>query len=246
MMTDGKTCTIVLPTYNEEENIEKMVSSLREMYPDVHILIMDDGSSDRTKELVEALNLENVRFVVRDSEVRGVTASVCDGILLAETDLFMCMDSDFQHPLEAAGRLCAEMNKDYDIVVGVRVDRWALGLKRSLGSWMFHLLASSVLFVHGKKGSKDIASGLFGGDVKLFSKVIKEHGDKFEMRGFKLLFDFLLHAPSEIKMGTIKYKFEKRESGTSKVNPMTVYRSFHQCGMVGRFLAWIYKAMFIR
>jgi dolichol-phosphate mannosyltransferase len=175
-----------------------------------------------------------------------VTASVCDGILLAGTELFLCMDSDFQHPLEAAGRLYAEMNKGFDIVVGVRVDRWALGLKRSIGSSLFHILASSVLFVHGKKGSKDIASGLFGGDVELFSKVIKEHGDKFEMRGFKLLFDFLQHAPSEIKMGTIKYKFGKRESGKSKVKPMTVYLSFHQCGMVGRFLAMVYKAMFIK
>ncbi|MCL1811100.1 MAG: glycosyltransferase [Methanomassiliicoccaceae archaeon] len=243
-MAGGKTFTIVLPTYNEEENIEKMVVSLREMYPDFHILIMDDGSKDRTKEIVDALNFENVRFVVRESDVRGVTASVCDGILIAGTDLFMCMDSDFQHPLEAAGRIYDELNKDYDVVVGVRVDRWALGLKRSAGSWLFHLLASSVLFVHGKKRSKDIASGLFGGDVELFSKVIEEHGDGFEMRGFKLLFDFMLHAPSDIKIGEIKYEFGKRAGGKSKVNPEIVYRSFHQCGIVGRFFARIYKALF--
>ncbi|MCL1978547.1 MAG: glycosyltransferase [Methanomassiliicoccaceae archaeon] len=243
-MAGEKTFTIILPTYNEEENIEKMVVSLREMYPDFQILIMDDNSSDRTKEIVDSLNLENVRFVVRDSDVRGVTASVCDGILMAGTDLFMCMDSDFQHPLEAAGRIYAELNKDYDLVVGLRVDRWALGFKRSMGSWLFHFLASSVLFVHGKKRSKDIASGLFGGSVELFSDVIREHGDKFEMRGFKLLFDFMLHAPSDIKVGGIKYEFGRRMNGKSKVNPEIVYRSFHQCGMVGRFLARIYKAMF--
>jgi len=245
-MAGGKTFTIILPTYNEEENIEKMVVSLREMYPDFHILIMDDGSADRTKEIVDALNYDNVRFVVRDSDVRGVTASVCDGITMAGTDFFMCMDSDFQHPLEAAGRIYDELNKDHDLVVGVRVDRWALGFKRSMGSWMFHLLAASVLFVHGKKGSKDIASGLFGGDVELFSKTINEHGDGFEMRGFKLLFDFMQHAPSDLKVGEIKYEFGKRQGGTSKVNPKIVYLSFHQCGMVGRFFAWIYKAMFIR
>ncbi|MCL2032299.1 MAG: glycosyltransferase [Methanomassiliicoccaceae archaeon] len=243
-MAGGKTFTVILPTYNEEENIEKMVVSLRDMYPDFHILIMDDGSTDRTKEIVDALNFENVRFVVRDSDVRGVTASVCDGILIAGTDLFMCMDSDFQHPLEAAGRLYDEMNKDYDLVVGVRVNRRALGFKRSMGSWMFHVLALSVLFVHGKGKTKDIASGLFGGDVGLFSKVIEEQGDKFEMRGFKLLFDFLRNGPSDVKVGEITYEFGKRTGGKSKVNPKIVYLSFHQCGIVGRFFARIYKAMF--
>jgi dolichol-phosphate mannosyltransferase len=244
-MAGEKTFTIILPTYNEEENIAKMVTSLNDMYPDFNILIMDDASKDRTKEIVESLNIEKVRFYVRSSDVRGVTASVSEGITIAGTDLFMCMDSDFQHPLEAAGRLYEEMCKDFDIVVGVRVNRRALGFKRSMGSWMFHILASSVLFIHGKKGSKDIASGLFGGSVELFTKVINEHGDKFEMRGFKLLYDFLRWGPSDVKMGTIKYEFFKREGGTSKVSPRTVYLSFHQCGCVGRFVAWIYKAMFI-
>ena len=244
-MPGGKTFTIILPTYNEEENIGKMVTSLKEMYPDFQILIMDDNSKDRTKEIVDSLHYDNVRFVVRDSDIRGVTAAVCDGIVMSGTDYFMCMDSDFQHPLEAAGRIYAELIKGNDLVVGIRVDRWALGFKRSMGSFAFHYLASSVLFVHGKKGSKDIASGLFGGDVELFSKVINEHGSEFEMRGFKLLFDFMLHAPSDYKMGEIKYEFGKRQGGTSKVSPKVVYLSFHQCGMVGRFLAGIYKALFI-
>jgi dolichol-phosphate mannosyltransferase len=244
-MAGEKTFTIILPTFNEEANIAEMVTTLNKTYPDFQILIMDDGSEDRTKENVESLNIDKVRFVVRDSDIRGVTASVSEGITIAGTDLFMCMDSDFQHPLEAAGRLYAEICKGYDIVVGIRVNRRALGFKRSLGSWMFHILASSVLFVHGKKGSKDIASGLFGGSVELFTEVIREHGDKFEMRGFKLLFDFLRHGPSDVKMGEIVYKFEKRAKGASKVRPMTVYLSFHQCGVVGRFIASIYKAMFI-
>jgi len=244
-MAGEKTFTIILPTYNEEENIAKMVTSLNDMYPNFNILIMDDGSKDKTKEIVESLNIEKVRFYSRNAEIRGVTASVSEGITVCGTDLFMCMDSDFQHPLEAAGRLYEEMLKGFDIVVGIRTNRRALGFKRSMGSWMFHLLASSVLFVHRKKGSKDIASGLFGGSVEVFTKVIEEHGDKFEMRGFKLLYDFLRWGPSDVKMGEVVYEFAKREAGSSKVKPMTIYLSFHQCGIVGRFLARIYKAMFI-
>jgi dolichol-phosphate mannosyltransferase len=245
-MDDGKTFTIILPTYNEEEGIANMLTALKEMYPDFHILIMDDNSTDRTKEVVDALNFDKVRMIVRDSDVRGVTVSVCDGILACGTDYFMCMDSDFQHPLEAAGRIYAELNKGFELVIGVRVDRRALGFKRSLGSYAFATLASSVLFVHGKTRTKDIASGLFGGSVELFSEVINEEGSKFEMKGFKLLYDFLRNGPSDVKVSEITYEFGKRASGSSKVSPKVIYLSFHQCGVVGRFLAWIYKIIFYR
>ncbi len=243
MDPNGKTCTIILPTYNEEENIAKMVVMLREMYPDFHILIMDDNSTDRSKELVDTLNYDNVRFVVRDPEDRGLTASTCEGIRIAQTDLFVNMDSDFQHPLESIGRIYDELNKGYDLVIGVRTDRKALGFKRSLGSWLFHVLASSVLFVHGKKRSKDIMSGLFGGDVSIFSQVIEENGDKFEMRGFKVLLDLMRYAPSDINVGEVRYDFGKRQGGESKVNPKIVMLTLNQCGIIGRGVARIYKAL---
>ena len=245
-MAGGKTFTIILPTYNEEEGIQNMLRELSSKYPDFNILIMDDNSKDKTKEKVEEMNLEKVRFVERNAEIRGVTASVCDGILLAGTDYFMCMDSDFQHPIEAAQRIYDELNKGFDLVIGVRVNRKALGFKRSMGSYAFATLASSVLFVHGKKRTKDIASGLFGGSVELFSEVINKEGSKFEMRGFKLLFDFLRNGPSDVKLSEITYEFFERAAGTSKVSPKVIYLSFHQCGIVGRFFAGIYKIIFYR
>ncbi|MDR2698505.1 MAG: glycosyltransferase [Candidatus Methanoplasma sp.] len=245
-MAERRTCTVILPTYNEEANIADMVLSLREMYPDLHILVMDDNSTDRSKELVDALGLENVRFTVRDKDDRGLTASVCEGITIAGTDLFVNMDSDFQHPLEAVGRIYEELNGGCDLVVGIRTDRKALGFKRSAGSWAFHVLASSILFVHGKRRSKDIMSGLFGGDAEIFSKVVTEQGSRFEMKGFKVLFDLMRYAPPDIKTGEITYEFGKRAGGESKVNPRIVHLTLRQCGIVGRFFARIYKALFIR
>ncbi|MDR0508497.1 MAG: glycosyltransferase [Candidatus Methanoplasma sp.] len=243
-MAEKRTCTVILPTFNEEENIAKMVSSLKEMYPDFCILIMDDNSADRSKELVEALNFRDVRFFVRAPDDKGLTASTCEGITIAGTDFFVNMDSDFQHPLEAVGRIYDELNKGFDLVVGIRSDRKALGFKRSAGSWLFHALASSVLFVHGKRRSKDIMSGLFGGSTAIFSDVIKENGNKFEMKGFKVLLDLMKFAPPEIRVGEITYEFGKRMGGESKVNPKIVYLTLRQCGIVGRFFARFYKALF--
>ena len=71
-------CTVVLPTYNEEGNIGKMVSTLREMYPEFYVLVMDDNSKDRTKEIVEDISSkdDHVRFFTRDPNDRGLSASI--------------------------------------------------------------------------------------------------------------------------------------------------------------------------
>lgn len=241
-MTMTGTCTIILPTYNEEENIANMVVSLREMYPDFHILIMDDNSTDRSKELVDALNYPNVVFFVRDPGDRGLTASVCQGITEAKTDYFINMDSDFQHPLTSVKQIYDKLEEGVDLCIGVREDRKALGFKRSFGSWAFHVMASATLFFHGKKRSKDIMSGLFGGRTEIFADVVKENANRFEMVGFKVLFDLMKYSPSNITIGEITYEFGKRQGGESKVSPRIVTSTLRQCGIVGRFFARIYSA----
>ncbi|MDR0888172.1 MAG: glycosyltransferase [Candidatus Methanoplasma sp.] len=239
----GRTCTIILPTYNEEENIANMVTALREAYPDFRILIMDDNSKDRSKELVDALGCDDVTFFVRDPEDRGLSASICQGIIETQTDYFINMDSDFQHPISAVGQVYGNLESGFDLSVGVRNDRVALGFKRWFGSWAFHALASMTLFVHGKKKTKDIMSGLFGGRTEIFREVIVQNSDKFEMKGFKALFDLLKFAPSGIKIGEITYEFGERRGGESKISPKVVASALRQCGLVGRFFARIYVAV---
>ncbi|MDR1405523.1 MAG: glycosyltransferase [Candidatus Methanoplasma sp.] len=243
-MTDsGRTCTVILPTYNEEKNIAGMVTLLREMYPDFRILIMDDGSADRSKELVDALGYDNVVFFVRDPDDRGLTASVCQGITETNTDYFICMDSDFQHPLSSVGQIYGSLEDGYDLCIGVRRSRKVLGLKRSLGSWIFQIMASAVLFFRGKKRSADIMSGFFGGRTEVFSEVIRDHGGRFEMPGFKVLFDLMKYSPDGINIGEVSYEFGERREGESKINPKVVKSALRQMGVIGRFLARIYGAV---
>jgi dolichol-phosphate mannosyltransferase len=96
-------CTIILPTYREAGNIQKMVAYLRELYPDFFVLIMDDNSRDGSKELIEDLNDPMVRFVERGPDDRGLSASIFQGIMETGTEFFINMDADFQHPPEAVG-----------------------------------------------------------------------------------------------------------------------------------------------
>ncbi|MCG7840351.1 MAG: glycosyltransferase, partial [Methanomassiliicoccales archaeon] len=92
--------TIILPTYNEAGNIQPMLETLSSLYPGASIIVADDNSKDNTQENV--LDFANshplTRLLRRDPADRGLTASIVDGIMSAETAHFVVMDADFQHP----------------------------------------------------------------------------------------------------------------------------------------------------
>lgn len=204
---------------------------------------MDDNSKDRSKELIEALGDPKVRFVTRDPNDRGLAASELQGILEAETDYFMTIDCDFQHPPSALGDMYKKLEEGADLCIGVRDDRFALGFVRWAGSWAFNIFADMYLFCHGKKISKDVMSGLIGGRTDVFVPVIKANWSKMELRGWKVLIDLLKFGPNDMKTANVYYTFGKRMEGESHISPNVVIRTFHQCGYVGKFLALLYSGL---
>ncbi len=234
-------CTVILPTYNEEANIVRMVGSLREMYPAFRILIMDDNSKDRTRELTEPLLVDGVvRFFTRDPADRGLSASIFQGIMETDTEFFINMDSDFQHPPGALGPMFEELRSGADLCVGVRADRGTgLSFIRWLGSWGCHFAAVFILRFRGKKSCGDTMSGLFGGRTALFREVVERDGAYFERRGFKALFDLMKNAPADIRISETEYEFGERQGGVSKLSPAVVTSFLRQCGPAGRALARI-------
>ena len=241
-MAGDNGCTVILPTYNEEANIGHMVDVLREMYPDFHVLVMDDNSKDDTQKLVleRAAKDPNVRLVVRDPEDRGLSASIFEGIMKTETKYFVNMDADFQHPPEAVGRIYQQLTEGSELSIGVREDRTSLSsFGRWVGSWGAHYLAAFTLKLHNRQISSDIMSGLFGGDAALCQKVIEQDSENFQMKGFKALFDLMKYVPEDIKLTEVKFKFGERQGGESKLSGGIIVSLLKQCDAWGTFLAKI-------
>jgi len=235
------TCTVVIPTYNEEKNIVNMAKTIRELYPEFYIMFMDDNSTDASKRLIEELNDPRTKLVTRKPEERGLAASVLQGIVEAETDYFMTIDCDFQHPPSALGLMYGEMEKGCDLCVGTRVDRFALGFTRWLGSWGFNVYCDLYLLYHGKRTVADLMSGLIAGRRDVFVPIIKDNWDGLEMKGWKVLLDLLKFGPSDLKISTAKYRFAKRAVGESHINKNVVLTTFNQCGRFGKFCAKLYR-----
>lgn len=106
--------TILLPTYNEAENINLLITAIRKYIPDADILVVDDNSPDGTAKIVK-----NARVLLRKTN-RGLTHSLRDGIAAAKTDLIGWMDCDFSHPPEIIPHLLKAIENGADVAIAKR------------------------------------------------------------------------------------------------------------------------------
>ncbi len=142
--------TVVIPAFNEELAIGDTVARIRALYPDFEVIVVDDGSTDRTAQLAEQAGAR----VIRHPYNIGNGAAVKTGIRAAGGELVVLMDGDGQHDPADISRLLAEAER-YDLVVGARTGDSQASLGRRVANWLYNKLASYV----GKFPIKDLTSG---------------------------------------------------------------------------------------
>jgi len=203
-----KNLTIILPTLNEEKNIAKLLSYLKKNYKS-KIIVVDDGSKDRTREIVKSFGVE---LIDREKEkIHGLTISVVEGIKRAKTPYFLVMDADLQHPPQKIKEFIKAL-ENYDLVVGYRkkVKNWEAW--RKFITFSLTILGKFILILRRKKYCKDILSGYFAGNEKV--KRVVENG-KFVPEGYKILFEILKQS-NDLRIKDIPYVFNRRKEGKSK------------------------------
>lgn len=123
----AESMSVILPAYNEERNIGPMVRSALEILPtivsDYEIIVVNDGSSDRSAEVIQALCQEHscVRTVTHERN-RGYGAALKSGIQAARMDLIFFTDCDLQFDLRELPELLQWVG-DFDVAAGYRVAR---------------------------------------------------------------------------------------------------------------------------
>jgi glycosyltransferase involved in cell wall biosynthesis len=123
--------TFFFPAYNEEENVERTVHVALEqigpMVDSLEVLIVDDGSSDRTPELADALAAADSRVRVHHQPNRGYGGALKAGFANASGSLIAFSDGDLQFDLEELRLLLDRLNdphrKPVDVVIGYRIKR---------------------------------------------------------------------------------------------------------------------------
>ena len=115
---------VIIPTYNEKENILKILDAVIGLHSEIDVLIVDDVSPDGTGQLVRATPLFNQRiFLIERSGKQGLGTAYITGFkwgLLRDYDYLIEMDADFSHPPHKVLELIESCRKGADVTVGSR------------------------------------------------------------------------------------------------------------------------------
>jgi len=146
--------SIVVPVYNEEKNLpelfEQILAALKDASYDWDVTFVDDGSKDKSVEVLKQLQAREpnrVRIVVFRRNY-GQTAAISAGIDHSDGDVVILMDADLQNDPADIPVLLAELDKGYDVISGWRKDRQDNALTRTLPSRLANQLISSSTGVH--------------------------------------------------------------------------------------------------
>ncbi|SRR5258706_10064198 len=138
--------SLVIPMFNEEENIEHAVAfavdALERHAGDYEIVVVDDASEDRSPEIVASLAAANPRIRVQRHEVnRKLGASLKTGFAAARKDLVLYMDADLPFDPDVVGRaIQALLVTRADLIAGYRLDRTTEGFRRTVYSYLYNSL----------------------------------------------------------------------------------------------------------
>ena len=140
--------SVVIPVFNEEDNIpvlhEKLKAVLERLNKDYEVIYVDDGSTDRTLEILESLQRADSHVIVLSLRRNfGQTAAFAAGFDFARGDVIITMDADLQNDPEDIPKLL-ELIKEYDLVSGWRKERKDPFFSRRLPSMIANWLISKV------------------------------------------------------------------------------------------------------
>ncbi len=221
---------LVVPTYNEIENIEKLVKTVFELYPQISILIVDDSSPDKTADKVKKLQNEykNLFLLERKSKT-GLASAYIDGFnwgLDKGFDLFTTCDADFSHNPKYIQTAIDKINEGYDLAVGSRLikggDTNEKNYFRNILTRGGNIWANLIL-------GTNISDLLEGFNTYTKSALLKIDLNKVSAKGFIFQAEMKYRA---IKAGCKIFEFpiffEIRREGKSKMNSFIIFEALFQ------------------
>ena len=142
--------SVILPAYNEEKNLrndvlDKVEGYLKNAPYRYEVIIVDDGSKDRTVKLVQQQISSKKNFKLLSEPHGGKAVAVMRGLLSSTGDIALFTDMDQATPLKEIEKFFPKFSQGYDIVIGSRKGRSGAPIFRKLAAWGFSVLRNVIL-----------------------------------------------------------------------------------------------------
>ena len=194
---------VVLPAYNEEANIGNLLRGIFESLTDENygfsIIVVDDGSSDRTQQILEDYRHDFPLTVHRHPQNQGLGATIRDGLRQAaaaasERDIIITMDADESHTPGLMIRMIRMIREGYDVVIASRYQRGSRVYGLTMGRRVISRLASLLMRVlFPKPGVSDYTCGYRAYRAEALKQAYAQYGDALvDQDGFQCMVDILL------------------------------------------------------
>ena len=212
---------IIIPTYNERENIEAMVAKVFSLDGDFHLLVIDDGSPDGTANMVRALQESNPDrlFLVERSGKLGLGTAYIAGFKWAlehDYDAVFEMDCDFSHNPDDLLRLTAAMEEGADVVVGSRYVTGVNVVNWPLSRLLMSYFASKYVRMITRMPVNDATAGFVGYRREVLQSIDL---DRVQMVGYGFQIEMKYSAwKLGFKIREVSIIFVDRVLGTSKMS----------------------------
>tara|TARA_B100000029_G_scaffold93926_4_gene84082 strand:- start:935 stop:2077 length:1143 start_codon:yes stop_codon:yes gene_type:complete len=216
--------SIIIPTFNEAENICDIIKSIKNNLSEINveIIVVDDDSPDGTGAIVEDYIhsiTENHRHsisIIHRKTRKGLSAAILNGVEKSNGRIVVVMDSDFSHPPDVIPKMLDKIEETQcDVVIASRyvqggnIEGWPI--KRKLISKAATEIAKKGLGVE----ANDPMSGFFAFKKNLIKDI------SFDAIGYKVLLELLVKS-SDVNIQEIPYTFTDRKFGTSKLGSSTI------------------------
>lgn len=209
--------SIIVPLYHEEENVISLYNELAEVVEreklNVELIFVDDGSSDRTVELLAKVAEKDPRvIIVKFRRNFGQTAAMQAGFDYATGDVVVTLDGDLQNDPAEIPRMLAKLDEGYDLVAGWRKDRKDKAFSRKLPS----LLANKLISYTTKVKLHD-----YGCTLKVMTSEVAK---SIQLYGEMHRFIPALAADVGVRIAEIPVRHRPRVAGKSKYGISRTFR----------------------
>lgn len=203
--------SLVVPVFNEEEAIPLFYKSVREYKEftekDIEIVFVNDGSSDKTENIISALSLADEKIkVINFTRNFGKEPALFAGLEASSGDVIIPIDVDLQDPIDVIPLLLNKWENGAEVVLAKRIDRQSDGrMKRKTAEWFYR--------IHNKISKPAIEENV--GDFRLMSREVV---DNIKLLPERNLFMKGILSWVGGKVDIVEYSRAQRVAGSSKFN----------------------------